>query len=131
MTKEANFFISKELLRPREELDNKSLADFGWRKGDCFNSEDNTIIALSNSRKKTLTFSNYWFKNPSRSFIKEIVLHEIAHAIVDTSYKGKKLKDCPPHNNIWRYTAKKLGCKYGAKIPVKKTIFGKSILKNA
>ena len=77
MTKEANFFISKELLRPREELDNKSLADFGWRKGDCFNSEDDTNIALSNSRKKTLTFSNYWFKNPSRSFIKEIVLHVI------------------------------------------------------
>ena len=33
-------------------------------------------------------------------------------------------------NGFWSGAAKKLGCKYGARIPVKKTIFGKSILKN-
>ena len=126
MHKEAKAFARKELLRPREELDNKSLSTLGWHLAPDF--EDKETIGLCDPENKTLSFSLYWMKNPSESFYKEIILHEIAHAITDYIYD---VLDAPPHNNSWRYIAKKLGCKFGARVPAYKTLFGKSIIKKS
>lgn len=124
MHKLAKNFAIKELLKPREELDFKSLSTLGWKLGKDF--EAKTPIGEESKDDKLIQFSSYWMKNPSEEFYKEIILHEIAHAITDTIMDTSNM---PHHNNSWRYIAKKLGCKYGAKVPCKKTIFGKSIIK--
>lgn len=123
MHKEAKAFVRKELLRPREELENQSLMTLGWKLAPDF--EDEKTIGLCSFEDKTISFSVYWMQNPSEAFFKEVILHEIAHAIADTIYN---LDGAPPHNNTWRYIAKKLGCKYGARVPAKKTFLGKTII---
>lgn len=118
-------FLRKELLRPRPELNDNNLSSLGWKKGMYF--EDKFTIAECSYPNKTISFSSYWFSNPSKALIKEVILHEIAHAIDDTINEPDKY-NLPPHNKKWRSIAKMLGCTYGAKIPVKKLFFGKSIL---
>ena len=122
----ANNFLRKELLRPREELNDNNLFSLGWKKGEDLDN-DKTTLAECCFESKTISFSKNWFRNPSKELAKEIILHEIAHAIDDILNAPDKNK-MPPHNRKWRAIAKKLGCKFGARVPVKKTIFGKTII---
>lgn len=122
MHKNAKSFFRRELLKPRKELRGKNLYSLGWHLGREF--DDSDTLGLCDDAKKEITFSKYWFKNPSHNFYREVILHEIAHAMVFILHKDIDFN----HGNKWRYLSKKLGCRYGAKLPVKKNIFGKSII---
>lgn len=64
-------------------------------------SRMNSAIAVCKEKIKTIKFDSYWVENMSWEELKDVLLHEIAHALTP----GHR------HDSVWKEMARKIGVK--------------------
>jgi predicted SprT family Zn-dependent metalloprotease len=79
---------------------------FGWTNGKM-------IVGLCKYEIKTITLSKYWIKYLSENEVKNLILHEIAHALVGFENY---------HNITWKQKAIEIGCDGEVKYDIRKDV---------
>lgn len=113
-------FIKTELIKTRTELDNQSLKDIGYQirinaAYSLFKTNPNTIAVTLLDKHRIYLNPEYLTNN--LNLIKEIIYHEIAHALlgyIDSTY----IYSTKAHSKQWLKLAKQLGCKHKSRIPI-------------
>lgn len=82
-------------------ISKKLLVKYKLTKWNIRFTNNRTIVGLCDYNNNRIEFSRLLLKYGSKERILDIILHEIAHAIVGPN-NG--------HNNIWKQTAINIGC---------------------
>lgn len=89
------------MLTPARQLAMKLMREHDLTKWSFSFNKNKRRLGVCRYKKKSIELSRYFVTANDEDTIKDIILHEIAHALVGTG-QG--------HNNVWKQKAVDIGC---------------------